>query len=459
MSEVAAGIFRAYDVRGIVGDDLDADGAGEVGRAFGSVIVDAGGERVVMGRDGRLTGPEMSAAFAEGVRAAGCSVVDVGVVPTPVVYFGLHHLDVDGGAMVTASHNPAEYNGFKLCLGTRSMHGEAIKDLHRMIEREGYSSGSGRLEKTEIVDPYVDMITERVRLERSLRIGLDAGNGVAGPLALRLYEALGCEVIPLYCDIDGSFPNHHPDPTLPEAVVDLQRAVVEGGLDLGIGLDGDGDRVGLIDEGGNIVWGDRLTILLARDLLQRNPGAKVVYDVKCSRLLPEDVERHGGEPIMWKTGHSLVKEKMWQEEALLGGEMSGHLFFGENFFGHDDALYAGAKLMQIATLESRPFSELLSDLPPMFSTPEIRRPSTEDKKFVVCERLREALVEEYDVIELDGVRVEFVDGWGLARASNTGPIIVLRFEARTADRLREIQSLVEGKLETIESELGVWQEE
>jgi phosphomannomutase/phosphoglucomutase len=299
------------------------------------------------------------------------------------------------------------------------------------------------------------MVKERVHLERPVRVVVDAGNGIAGIIAPRLYRELGCEVEELYCELDGTFPNHHPDPTVEENVVDLRERVLAGGYDLGLGFDGDGDRVGLVDEAGQTVWGDRLTILLARDVLSRNPGATIIFDVKCSKLLADDIAAHGGNPLMWKTGHSFIKQKIREEQALLAGEMSGHLFFGENFFGHDDAVYAGAKLMEIYSRQQGAFSSQLSDLPAVFSTPEIRRGSTEQHKFVLCERLRDELAAEYDVRAIDGVRVEFEDGWGLARASNTGPHIILRFEAQSERRLQEIRDLVEGGLERLEAELGV----
>jgi phosphomannomutase/phosphoglucomutase len=455
MADVPAGIFRAYDVRGLVDEQLDERVVGLVGRAFGSLVRRNGGTRVVMGRDGRLTSPAYAAAFASGLCASGCDVLDAGPVPTPMLYFGIHHLDADGGVSVTASHNPAEYNGLKLCLGTKTLFGDAIQELRKQIEADDFDEGSGSVESVDLVSPYIAMVKERVRLEQPVRVVVDAGNGIAGMIAPRLYRELGCEVEELYCDLDGRFPNHHPDPTVEKNVVDLRERVLSGGYDLGLGFDGDGDRVGVIDERGQIVWGDRLTILLARDVLSRNPGATVIFDVKCSKLLADDIESHGGNPLMWKTGHSFIKQKIREEKALLAGEMSGHLFFGENFFGHDDAVYAGAKLMEIYSRQDHPFSEQLAGLPEVYSTPEIRRGSTEEHKFELCERLRDELSADHDVIAIDGVRVEFEDGWGLARASNTGPQIILRFEAQSPGRLDEIRQLVEGRLERLEQELGV----
>jgi len=454
MSVVPAGIFRAYDIRGIVGDDVNADVFRRIGQAYGTLVVRQGGSRVVVGRDGRLSSPELAAAFAAGVNGAGCGVLDAGLVPTPMLYFGIHHLRADGGVAVTASHNPGNYNGLKLCLGTRTLFGDDIQALRQAIEDDDLDSGSHGIENVDLVDSYVGMVKDRVQLERPVRVVIDAGNGVAGMIAPRMYRELGCEVEEMYCDVDGTFPNHHPDPTVPEAVAELSRRVVEGGFDLGLGFDGDGDRVGLIDERGEIVWGDRLTILLARDVLGRNPGATVIFDVKCSTQLGNDIAARGGRPLMWKTGHSFIKQKIREEGALLAGEMSGHLFFGENFYGHDDAVYAGAKLMEIYSRQDEPFSMQLDDLPEVFSTPEIRHPSTEEHKFAICDRLRDELAADHDVVSIDGVRVEFDDGWGLARASNTGPQIILRFEAQSQQRLEEIRQLVESRLHSVEKELG-----
>ena len=454
MINVPAGIFRAYDIRGLVNEDLSPEVVRLVGRALGTLVRRDAGNTVVMGRDGRLTSPEYAAAFASGVNASGCNVLDAGLIPTPVLYYGVHRLDADGGVSVTASHNPAEYNGLKLLLGTHTLFGDAIQHLREMIEREDFESGVGMVETVDLIEPYVAMVKERVHLERPVRVVVDAGNGVAGMIVPRLYRELGCEVRELFCEVDGTFPNHHPDPTVEENVEDLRAAVLEGHFDLGLGFDGDGDRIGVIDEGGRIVWGDRLTILLARDVLSRNPGATIIYDVKCSSLLGDDITAHGGRPLMCKTGHSFIKQKIRDEGALLAGEMSGHLFFGENFFGHDDAAYAGAKLMEIYSRQRGPFSAQLDDLPEMFSTPEIRRPSSEEHKFEICERLRDELASEFEVLAIDGVRVELGDGWGLARASNTSPKIILRFEAQSAERLQEIRDLFESRLQRIERELA-----
>jgi phosphomannomutase/phosphoglucomutase len=458
MAIVTRGIFRAYDIRGVVSEDLTAGVAVLVGKAFGTTIARGGGKRVLVGRDGRLSGPELSAALIEGVRSTGVSVVEVGMGPTPTFYFGLHELSADGGIQVTGSHNPPEYNGFKTCVGTQTIYGEAIQELRKLIEADDFEAGQGRHETADLVPAYKAMILERIELQRPLKVAVDSGNGVAGPIAPDIYRALGCDVVEMFSEVDGNFPNHHPDPTLAEAVADLQAKVVTEQLDVGLGFDGDADRVGLIDEHGEIVWGDRLTIVLARDLLSRHPGAAVIFDVKCSQQLPDDIARHGGKPIMWKTGHSLIKGKMKEVGALLGGEMSGHLFFKENFFGHDDAIYAGAKLLEIASQHEGGFSEMLADLPPTFSTPEIRYDSTEQAKFLVCERLKEELARDHEVIDIDGVRALFDGGWGLARPSNTGPIIVLRFEADSPERLEQIKELVFERMHAIEAELGVSQE-
>jgi len=455
MATVAPGIFRAYDIRGVVGEDLTPAVATLVGKAFGTTIVRGGGRRVLVGRDGRLSGPELSTALIDGIRSTGVNVVEVGMGPTPMFYFGLHELGADGGIQVTGSHNPPEYNGFKTCIGTQTIYGEAIQELRALIEADDFDSGRGDRETADLVPAYKTMIAERVELARPLKIAVDSGNGVAGPIAPDIYRALGCDVVEMYSEVDGNFPNHHPDPTLEEAVEDLRAKVLTEKLDVGLGFDGDADRVGIIDEHGDIVWGDRLTVLLARDLLERHPGAAVVFDVKCSQQLHDDIVKHGGKPIMWKTGHSLIKGKMKEEGALLAGEMSGHLFFAENFFGHDDAIYAGAKLLEIASKHDGGFSEMLADLPETFSTPEIRYDSTEEAKFEVCKRLKEELKKEFEVIDIDGVRAVMDGGWGLARPSNTGPIIVLRFEAESAERLEEIKELFFERIHRIEADLGV----
>ncbi len=452
---VPAGIFRAYDVRGLVDRDLNADVAQSVGRGFGTLVRRAGGTRVVIGRDGRLTGPEYAAAFAAGVNMVGCDVLDAGLIPTPSLYFGIHYLGADGGAVVTASHNPPEYNGFKLCVGTQALFGAGIRGLRELIKGDDFETGQGTVEPVDLVEPYVSMVKERIQLARPVRVVVDAGNGVAGMIAPRIYRELGCEVREMYCDVDGTFPNHHPDPTVEANIRDLQAAVREGDFELGLGFDGDGDRVGVVDEAGRTVWGDRLTILLARDVLTRNPGATVIYDVKCSKLLGDDIAAHGGRPLMWRTGHSFIKQKIKDEGALLAGEMSGHLFFAEDFYGHDDATYAGAKLLEIFSRHEGTFSSQLDDLPEVFSTPEIRHPSSEEHKFAICERLRDDLAAEFEVNAIDGVRVELGDGWGLARPSNTSPKIILRFEAETPERLEEIREMVEGRLRRIETELGI----
>lgn len=453
MSNVAAGIFRAYDIRGVVGEDLTADVAVLVGKAFGTTVLRGGGSRVLIGRDGRLSGLELLNALSDGIRSTGCNVVDVGLGPTPTLYFGLHHLHADGGIQVTGSHNPPEYNGFKTCIGTQTIFGDAIQDLRKLIEDDDFESSEGSYETGDLVPAYKAVLYDRINLHRPLRIAVDSGNGVAGPIAPEIYRHLGCEVIEMYSEVDGNFPNHHPDPTVEEAVVDLQAKVTNEKLDLGLGFDGDADRIGLVDDNGDIVWGDLLTLLLARDVLERNPGAAVIFDVKCSQQLHDDIKAHGGRPIMWKTGHSLIKAKMKEEGALLGGEMSGHLFFSENFFGHDDAIYAGAKLMEIASKHRGGFSDLLADLPKTFSTPEIRRESSEETKFQICERLREELANEFEVIDIDGVRAVCDGGWGLARPSNTGPIIVLRFEAESPEKLDKIQQLFKERMDRIESEI------
>ncbi len=400
-----------------------------------------------VGRDCRLTSDAYGAALIEGVRSTGLAVLDVGVCPTPLLYFSLFHWDLDGGVQITGSHNPADYNGFKVCVGKEALHGEQIQELRRRIEAGRFRTGAGTVERTPIVPRYQDYVVENVgRLARSLAVVVDSGNGTAGPVAPSIYRRLGAEVTTLFCEMDGRFPNHHPDPTVVENMQDLIHKVAETGAELGIAFDGDADRIGVVSATGRIVWGDELLVLYARDVLERHPGATVVSEVKASQRLYDDVARHGGHGIMWKAGHSLLKAKMRETGALLGGEMSGHIFFKERYFGYDDALYAGARLLEIVARRGR-LDQLLADLPPTNATPEIRVDCPDDVKFKLAERVRDRLrAQRLDIIDVDGVRVRFPHGWGLLRASNTQPVLVMRFEAETAAQLAEYQRAMEEAL-------------
>jgi phosphomannomutase/phosphoglucomutase len=442
-------IFREYDIRGVVDKDLTEQDVVLIGKALGTYLQGENRSKVTVGRDCRLSSEKYRNLVIEGLLATGCDVVDIGVCPTPVFYFSIRHLKKEGGVMVTASHNPPEYNGFKLCSGNDTLFGDHIQVLRKIIDDGTFAEGSGSTESADVVTPYKEFVQENIKLARPLRVGIDAGNGTAGVVAVPIIRALGCEVFDLYCDMDGNFPNHEPDPTVVKNMQDLIGLVREKGLDGGIGYDGDGDRIGIIDEKGDIIWGDQLMIMFARDILSRKPGATFISEVKCSQTLYDDIEKHGGRAIMWKTGHSLIKQKMKEVEAELAGEMSGHIFFADRYFGYDDAIYASCRLLEILASTGKSVSELLSDVPMTYNTPEIRVPCPDDRKFQVVKDVTEYFRQQYDIIDIDGVRILFEDGWGLVRASNTQPVLVLRFEALSQTRLSEIQSLVESVLTEI----------
>lgn len=439
-------IFREYDIRGIAGEDLDENDVVLIGKGVGTYLKRHGKTAINVGRDCRVTSDRYTAKVIEGLTSTGCHVTDIGVCPTPVLYFSIHHFAKEGGVMVTASHNPGKYNGFKLSMGTASIHGEQIQAIRRLIDAGDFETGQGECDIADAVTPYNAHLLDHIKLARPLRVGVDAGNGTAGVVAVPLMRELGCEVHDLYCDMDGTFPNHPADPTVLKNMADLITLVKNEKLDMGIGFDGDGDRIGVVDENGEIIYGDRLMIIYAREILSRKPGATFVSEVKCSKVMYDDIEKHGGRAIMWKTGHSLIKAKMKEENAALAGEMSGHIFFADGYFGFDDATYAALRLMEIVAKESRPLSSFLKDIPQTFNTPEIRVECPDQIKFDIVKKVTAYFKERYDVIDIDGVRVLFDDGWGLVRASNTQPALVLRFEAMTEERLEEIQSLMEGVL-------------
>jgi phosphomannomutase/phosphoglucomutase len=442
-------IFREYDIRGIVGRDFDVADVERIGLAFGTYVRQRGGKRLAVGRDHRLSSESFCMALTKGLQATGCDIVDIGLVPTPVLYFSLFHLNTDGGCMITASHNPAEYNGIKLCMGQAALHGEEIQHIGRLAAHGPFAAGTSQRIEAEVIAPYMAYITNQIQLRRPLRVVVDAGNGTSGLIIQDLLRRLGCEVYELFCEVDGTFPNHHPDPTVPENLVDIIREVKARQADVGLAYDGDSDRLGVIDERGEIIWGDRLLVLFAREILSRQLGAKVIFDVKCSQVLIDDIRQHGGKPIMWLTGHSLIKQKLYEEQAALAGEMSGHLFFADGYFGYDDALYASCRLLQILDRANVPLSTLLDDLAVTYSTPEIRVACADEDKFGVVAQLKVTFQKEdqvREVITIDGARIIFADGWGLVRASNTQPALVLRFEATTAKRLEAIQTFVVEKL-------------
>jgi phosphomannomutase/phosphoglucomutase len=411
---------------------------------------------VSVGRDCRTTSDGYAEALRRGIASTGVDVLDIGVVSTPLVYFSLFRWNLDGGVQITGSHNPSDYNGFKVCVGREALHGDGIQDLRRRIEENVVVSGEGSVRSRPVLPEYMDFVAENVgRLARPLRLVVDAGNGTAGPVAPELYRRLGAEVDALCCEMDGRFPNHHPDPTVPENMEALIARVRETGAELGIAFDGDADRIGVVSGAGRIVWGDELLVLYARDVLARNPGAVVVSEVKCSQRLYDDIARHGGRGIMWKAGHSLLKARMKETGALLGGEMSGHIFFKERYFGFDDAVYAGARLLEILANTGRTVDDLLADLPPSFTTPEIRVDCPDDLKFAVAKRVRDHFREAgADIIDVDGVRVRFEHGWGLVRASNTQPVLVMRFEAESAEQRDAYRAVVESAVAEAQAALA-----
>jgi len=438
--ELSGAIFRAYDIRGVVGQTLTADIVRAIGQAIGSEAHERAQQKVIVARDGRLSGPELSAALIQGLVASGREVIDIGRVPTPVLYFATHYLGSGSGVMLTGSHNPADYNGLKIMLAGQTLHSDDIQALRNRVETGKLITGEGSQQNVDVAPSYLDRITGDVRLARPMKVVVDCGNGVAGELAPALLRGLGCEVVELFCEVDGNFPNHHPDPGKPENLIALTRAVTDQSADLGIAFDGDGDRLGVVDSDGKIIWPDRLLMLLAQDVLLRQPGAAIIYDVKCTRHLKRMVREHGGEPIMAPTGHSLIKAKMMETGALLAGEMSGHIFYKERWFGFDDALYAAARLLEILASEPRPSANVFADLPESVSTPELNVATAEGEHFQLMQRLlASARFGGARLITIDGLRVEFEDGWGLVRASNTTPCLVLRFEAEDAEGLRRIQ--------------------
>ena len=441
-------IFREYDIRGVVDKDLTPDVVRRLAQGFGTHMKALGFHELVVGRDGRLSSKSLGEAVIEGLLSTGCHVTDIGLCPTPVYYFSIFHLDKDGGMMVTGSHNPPEFNGFKVSVGKSTMFGEQIQKLRQLIEKGKFAFGQGKMSQHKIIKPYQDYIKQNIHLKKKTKVVIDAGNGTAGLVAGPLLKALGCEVEELYCDVDGRFPHHFPDPTIPENLRDLIERVKKTKADVGMAYDGDADRIGVIDDLGNILWGDQLMILFSRDILKSQQGATFIAEVKCSQNLFEDVKHHGGKVIMWKAGHSLIKEKMKSEKAALGGEMSGHLFFADRYFGYDDAIYASCRLVELLSESGQKLSQLLQDVPKTWITPEIRVDCPDEIKFQVVERVKEELGKNHPIIDVDGVRVQFGDGWGLVRASNTQPVLVLRFEAPTEKRLTEIRKWVEDKVQT-----------
>jgi phosphomannomutase/phosphoglucomutase len=447
------GIFRQYDIRGIWGQDLTHEDVELIGRGYSTYLlrsVNMDRAKISVGWDARLHSPEIRDRLIKGLTESGVDVIDLGMCPTPLQYYSMYHLPVDGGIMITGSHNPPEFNGFKLSVGRGTIFGNAIQDIRKIIDENDFRSGEGALEEYPIRNDYINYVKDKFGSLSGIKVVIDAGNGTGGLVAPEIMNALGAEVIEMYCEPDGNFPNHHPDPTLEESLVDLIARVKESGAHAGIGYDGDADRIGVVDEEGNVIWGDGLMIIFSRDILRDNPGAKIIGEVKCSQTMYDDISAQGGTPVMWKTGHSLIKEKMKQEQALLAGEMSGHLFFKHRYLGFDDAIYASLRLMEIIKKTGEPYSTkaLLKDVPDVVATPEIRFDCPDEIKFKIVEKAQGAF-NEYDSITIDGIRIKFEDGWALIRASNTQPVLVLRFEAHDDTRLNEIKCFVEDRLNKI----------
>jgi len=439
-------IFREYDIRGIADSELLSPDVEDLGKGIGTYLRQHASETVNLGRDCRLSSDRLAEALAKGLAAAGCAVTDIGVVPTPLLYYSVAHLKAAGAVMITGSHNPSEYNGFKVVSGPSTIYGPQIQEVRRIVEDHAFTSGAGSIKTADVAPSYVDDISARVRLDRRVKVVFDAGNGTVGPVMNKLLERLNCDPIRLFFDMDGSFPNHHPDPTVEKFLAPLVAAVKENRAELGIAFDGDADRIGAVDEKGNVIWGDMLMLIFAREILTRKPGATFIGEVKCSQVLYDELKRLGGNPIMWRTGHSLIKAKMKETKAELAGEMSGHIFFADRYYGFDDALYASLRLLEIVAASAKPLSAQLEGVPKMVVTPEIRVDCADEVKFRVVAFVLEHFKKIRPVVDVDGARILFDQGWGLVRASNTGPVLVLRFEAASSELLGRYRAEVEGVL-------------
>ena len=454
---VSAGIFREYDVRGVFGKDLTTEAAELLGKGFGTYAKRNGVKKITLGSDIRLSSDALHDSIIKGLSAAGMEIIDIGVCPTPILYFSIHHLKADGGVMITGSHNPPEFNGFKLAIGKETIYGDKIQEVRKIIEKGEFEKGKGSISKYDAIPHYINYLEKNFEdgtpKNRRLKVVVDCGNGTAGIAAPAILKSLGCDVTALFCDLDGNFPNHHPDPTVPKNLELLIKKVKEIGADFGAAYDGDADRIGVVDEKGEIIWGDKLMIIFSRDILKKKPGATFISEVKCSQTMYDDIAKNGGNAIMWKTGHSLIKAKMKETGALLAGEMSGHIFFADRYLGYDDAIYATCRLAEIAAKGGKKVSELLADVPKTYSTPEIRVDCPDEKKFQIVEAAKERFRKEYKIIDVDGVRILFDNGWGLIRASNTQPVLVMRFEASSEKRLKEIRDFVESELNRIKGDI------
>ncbi len=449
-------IFRAYDIRGIVETALTPDAVQLIGQAFATQALSQGQKTVVIGRDGRLSSPELAQRLSAGIRAGGCDVIDIGMVPTPVLYYATHKLKTGTGIMVTGSHNPPQYNGLKMLIAGDTLYGDGIKALYQMIIEQRLNDGTGTHTEQDVIPEYLDTIVNDIKLERPLNIAVDCGNGVAGVCATELFTRLGCNVTELFCDVDGNFPNHHPDPSKPENLIDLQNAMKENALDLGLAFDGDGDRVGILDDKQNILWADRQMMLYAADVLKRKPGAQIIFDIKSTTNLAIVIKKLGGEPLMWKTGHSFIKAKMKETGAELAGEMSGHIFFKERWFGFDDGLYSAARMLEIVSQHDEASSAIFEKLPDSINTPELQVNFEEGEHYKFMEKfIAQSSFENAETVTIDGIRVNYANGWGLVRPSNTTPCLVLRFEANDEDTLKEIQNTFREKMLAVDNSLSL----
>jgi phosphomannomutase/phosphoglucomutase len=439
--------FRQYDIRGIVDEELNADTYYLIGKGFGTYLRQKNLTTIALGGDARLSTPAFMQAFAKGAVETGCDVIDVGIVATPVLYYSIWKLKTDAGAMITASHNPSQYNGCKLNLGLGSVYADELQKVLKIIQDGKFAAGTGKLSNADLNEDYISYITGGIKLERPVQVIVDGGNGMGGPYLPEILRRLGCEVIEMYCEPDGTFPNHHPDPTIEKYMADLSRAVVAAEYELGVGLDGDADRIGVVDEKGKMLVGDQILNILARDYLKANPGKTIIADVKCSKNLYDDIRKHGGVPMMYKTGHANIKMKMKELGIEFAGEMSGHVFLADRYLGYDDAIYVSARFIEIVSKTKAPVSTYLADQPKMFNTPEIHIQCADERKFGVVAKVCEEFKQEgYDVTDIDGARITFSDGWGLVRASNTTPVLVTRYEAESEERMLQIRKLVEGKI-------------
>lgn len=453
---ISEDIFRAYDIRGVVENALTPDAVQQISQAFATEALSQGQKTVVIGRDGRLSSPELAQRLSQGLRAGGCDVIDIGMVPTPVLYYATHKLKTGTGIMVTGSHNPPQYNGLKMLIDGNTLYGDGIKALYQMIVEGRVNSGEGTHTEQDVVPDYLDTIVNDIKLEKPLNIAVDCGNGVAGVLATELFTRLGCNVTELFCDVDGNFPNHHPDPSKPENLIDMQNVMKENALDIGLAFDGDGDRVGILDDKQNILWADRQMMLYAADVLKRKPGALIIYDIKSTSNLESVIKNLGGEPLMWKTGHSFIKAKMRETGAELAGEMSGHIFFKERWFGFDDGLYSAARMLEIVSQHDETSSTIFNALPDSFNTPELQIDFAEGEHYKFMEKfIEQASFENANTVTIDGIRVNFANGWGLVRPSNTTPCLVLRFEANDEKTLSDIQNIFRQQLLAVDSTLSL----